>query len=252
MERRVAIVTGAGDGIGKGIVSSFLNSGYRVGSFDNLKSRLDACAAEFGGDCFFPCVADVMNEGSVNESVNLVLEKFGRIDVLVNNVGGSMGVASPLEEISLEDFEKVLIFNTRGTFLCSKAVIPIMKKQRHGRIINMSSMAGRSRSVFGGTPYTASKAAIIGFTHQASKDLAPHGITINAIAPGTMLGGERTRRYWEENRTEEERQAILATVPVGRMGTAEDIGRTAVFLADPGASFITGAVFDINGGAWVG
>jgi NAD(P)-dependent dehydrogenase (short-subunit alcohol dehydrogenase family) len=188
----------------------------------------------------------------VNGAIACVAKQWDRIDVLVNNVGGSMGIAKPVEDITLEEFEKVLALNLRGTFLCCRAVIPVMKKNRHGRIINMSSMAGRSRSVFGGTPYAAAKSAILGFTRQASRDLGRHGITINAVAPGTIVASERIREYWEVNRTEEERRMIVDMAPVGRMGDALDVARCVLFLADEGASYITGSVLDVNGGAWVG
>lgn len=252
MKQRTAIVTGAGDGLGKGIAALLLQNGYRVAGFDNRPEPLDACVAEFGATNFLPCVVNVLDEASVNGTVARVAEQFGAIDVLVNNVGGSMGIAKPMEEITLEEFEKVLTLNIRSTFLCCKAVIPVMKKNRHGRIINMSSMAGRSRSVFGGTPYTAAKAAIIGLTRQSSKDLGKHGITINAVAPGTIVASERIRKYWEVNRTEEERKMIVDMAPVGRMGDADDVARCVLFLADEGASYITGSVLDVNGGAWVG
>ena len=252
MTKRIAIVTGGGDGLGKGSAGALLRTGYGVAVFDNRPEQLEAVAKEFGNKDFLPCVTNVLDEASVAASVKKVLDTFGRIDVLVNNVGGSMGISKSVELIALEDFEKVVTLNLRSTFLCCKHVIPAMKEQRHGRIINMSSMAGRSRSVFGGTPYAAAKAAIIGFTRQSSRDLGPFGITINAIAPGTVVSSERIRQYWEVNRTEEERKAVIAMAPVGRMGEAEDVARMVVFLADEGASYITGAVFDVNGGAWVG
>lgn len=252
MKQRTAIVTGAGDGLGKGIAALLLQNGYRMAGFDNRPEPLDACVTEFGAASFLPCVVNVLDEDSVNGAVARVAEQFGTIDVLVNNVGGSMGIAKPMEDITLEEFEKVLTLNIRSTFLCCKAVIPEMKKNKHGRIINMSSMAGRSRSVFGGTPYAAAKAAIIGLTRQSSKDLGKHGITINAVAPGTIVASERIRKYWEVNRTEEERKLIVDMALVGRMGDANDVARCVLFLADEGASYITGSVVDVNGGAWVG
>lgn len=252
MKQRVAIVTGVGDGLGKGIAVLLLQNGYRVAGFDNCPKSLEVLASEVTNGVFLSCVANVLDEDSVNEAVARVMERFGKIDVLVNNVGGSMGIAKPVEEISLEEFEKVLALNLRSTFLCCRAAIPVMKQNGYGRIINISSMAGRSRSVFGGTPYAAAKAAILGFTRQSSKDLGRHGITINAIAPGTVLASERIRQYWEVNRTVEERKLVVDMTPVGRMGDAEDVARCVLFLADEGASYITGSVLDVNGGAWVG
>jgi len=252
MKNRVALVTGVGDGIGKKIASDLLENGFNVAAFEINETKLNKTAEEFKhlGD-FFPICIDVMEEDLVNSSVQKVIDTFGKIDVLVNDVGGSMAISQSIEYIDLVNWDKVINLNLRGTFLCTKAVIPRMKEHKYGRIINISSMAGRSRSIFGGTPYTTAKAGILGFTRQASKDLGPYGITINAIAPGTVLSGERIKHYWE-NKAEEDKKKFFDMNPVGRLGTPRDISRAVLFLADEEASFITGAVIDINGGMWVG
>ncbi len=201
---------------------------------------------------FFGIGADVTDEGSVNAAISAVYHDAGHIEVLVNNAGGSMGVSQAIEEISLEEWEKVININLRGTFLCAKVVIPFMKTAQWGRIVNISSMAGRSRSYFGGTPYAAAKAGIIGFTRQASKELGRFGITMNAVAPGVVISGERISNYWYNKKTAEERQGFLDLVPVGRTGTNEDIAEVVTFLCSEKSSYITGAVIDVNGGLWVG
>lgn len=127
-----------------------------------------------------------------------------------------------------------------------------MKSQRYGRIVNISSMAGRGRSVLGGAPYAAAKAGIIGLTRHISMDLGQYGITINAVAPGTVLSGPRVEDYWKNRKSEAERQAFLASNPLGRLGTVDDIADAVLFLSSDKAAYITGAVLDVNGGSWVG
>jgi len=165
MKSRVAVVTSAADGIGKMIDSDFLENGFNVEAFDINETKLNKTAEEFKHlGYFFPICTNVMEEDSVNSSVQKIIVTFGRIDVLVNNVGGSLAISQSIECIDVADWDKVINQNLRSTFLCSKAVVPIMKEHNYGRIINMPSMAGRGRSIFGGAPYTTAKAGIIGFT----------------------------------------------------------------------------------------
>lgn len=252
-ESRVAIVTGGADGIGKATSELLLMNGYRVVAFDIAEEKLKSCDSEFSGKgTFLSYVTDVTDEESVNKSVGDVLQHFGRIDVLVNNAGGSMAISQSVELIDVADWDKVIRLNLRSVFLCTKAVVPIMKKQKYGRIISMSSMAGRGRSYFGGTPYATAKAGILGFTRQSSKDLGPYNITINAVAPGIILSGERIKTYWNTKKSQEERDGAIGATSVKRMGESEDVARTVLFLADENSSYITGAVIDVNGGIWVG
>jgi len=253
LDKKVAIVTGGADGLGKAIAKQYLEHGFNVAAFDINELALRATAAEFQsiGD-FLPVTTNVVEEEILIQSVQAVYERFGRIDVLVNNAGGSMAISQAIEKIDANDWDKVVNLNLRSTFLCSKAVIPYMKKNNWGRIINMSSMAGRSRSVFGGTPYAAAKAGIIGFTRQASKELGPFGITINAVAPGTIISGARISDYWHNKKTEEERNGFIQANPMGRPGVPEDVAGVVYFLGTQEAGYITGAVIDVNGGHWVG
>jgi 3-oxoacyl-[acyl-carrier protein] reductase len=157
-----------------------------------------------------------------------------------------------MEQISLEDWDRVLNLNIKSAFLCVHAVLPYMKRAKWGRIVNMSSMAGRSRSYFGGVPYATAKAALIGMVRQGSREMAPFGITINAVAPGVIVAGERIRNYWETVRSEEDRAELLKTIPAGRTGGGEDVASAVAYLVSDGASYVTGAVLDVNGGIWVG
>ena len=248
---KTAIVTGGADGIGKEIVLEFLAHDYSVAAFDISEEKLQQISTELAGKPFIAIKCDVTSEASVAQAFEQTLAAFGRLDVLVNNAGGSLAISQPINEIPVEGWDKVIALNLRSTFLCSKEAVKIMKPQKFGRIVNMSSMAGRSRSVFGGAPYASAKAGIIGFTRQSSKDLGPMGITINAIAPGTVISGDRIASYWA-NKTEEDKKRFFDSNPAGRLGTPKDVARAVLFLCDEDASFINGAVLDVNGGMWVG
>ena len=248
---RTAIVTGGADGIGKEIVLELLAHGYAVAALDISQEKLDSISAQLAGKPFLALKCDVTDEASVDQTFAQVTAHFGRLDVLVNNAGGSLAISQPIDQIPVQGWDKVIALNLRGTFLCTRAAVRVMREQKYGRIVNMSSMAGRSRSVFGGAPYAAAKAAIIGLTRQSSKDLGPIGVTINAIAPGTVISGDRISSYWA-NKTPEDKKRFFDSNPAGRLGEPADISRAVLFLCDEGASFINGAVLDVNGGMWVG
>ena len=248
---KVVIVTGGADGIGKQIIVEFLKIGYIAVAFDINDEKIEQCLNEFADSNFYAFKCDVTSEDSVKKCIGEVVERYGRIDVLVNNAGGSLAISQPVDEINVNDWDKVITLNLRSTFLCTKYAVSIMKSQKYGRIINMSSMAGRSRSVFGGAPYAAAKAGIIGFTRQVSKDLGPMGITINAIAPGTVISGDRISTYWDK-KSAEDKKRFFDSNPSGRLGLPIDVARVVIFLSDADSSFINGAVFDVNGGMWVG
>lgn len=252
MDRPAAIVTGGANGIGRSIAARLLEAGMAVAVLDVQEQALAACRAEFPADRFSAWRCDVTDQAGVERTVGEIEARLGRIDVLVNNAGGSFGVSQPVEEIDGADWDRVVTLNLKGTFLCIKAVVPCMKRRGYGRIVNISSMAGRGRSVLGGAPYAAAKAGIIGLTRHISMDLGRYGITVNAVAPGTVLSGERLERLWNEKKTEAERRAFLAANPMGRLGTPEDIAGAVLFLSGPEAAYITGAVLDVNGGSWVG
>ena len=170
------------------------------------------------------------------------IAEFGTVDILVNNAGILRGT-SPPEEISEDEWDLVLAFNLKGAFHCTKAVLPTMKKQRSGGIVNVSSIAGRSVSNSGGAHYTASKAALLGFTRHAAREAAPYGITVNAIAPAGV-DTPMVSEVWPEARMD----ALVAKIPLGRVARAEEIAELVLFLVSEKSSYITGATIDINGG----
>jgi 3-oxoacyl-[acyl-carrier protein] reductase len=171
-----------------------------------------------------------------------IVKHFGRLDVLVNNAA----IASPtrFEELTEEEWRATIDTNLTGAFFCSQAVVPVMKTQHYGRVINVSSLAGRSVSMLAGAHYTASKAGMLGLTRAAAKELGVYGITVNSIAPG-LFDTELTRA----NASEERLDAVKQNWPIARLGKPEEVADLICFLASESAGYITGVSFDINGGS---
>lgn len=248
---KTAIVTGSSRGIGRAIALAFATEGAKVAV--NGRNQEDTkMVAELirsrGGEAV-AIVGDVTREEDVTRLVNETLGTFGTVDILVNNAGGG-APPWPLERIELEAWDREIKANLTGAFLCSRAVIGEMKRRAWGRIINISSQAGRSGSELAGVTYATAKAGILGFTRQLARQVAPHGILVNAVAPGVIMSGERVEKKWKE-RDEAERQDMLKAIPLGRIGTPEDVVPVVLFLASEGAGYITGAVIDVNGGRFM-
>lgn len=237
-----AIVTGAGRGIGLAIATAFLQEGARVLMNDiqaelleRARSRLPAAT---GHVAFYQ--GDVSDPEAVAGMAALAREAFGGIDVLVNNaaIGGN---GKTLLELSLQDWERFLRVDLTSVFLCCQTVVPLMLEQGRGSIINLSSITGLAGAA-GSIPYAAAKAGLLGLTKSLAKELAPHRINVNAIAPG-LIDTEMSRARGQE----ESRRAVLWP----RIGTPEDVAGLAVYLASDEAEFVTGQVISPNGGAWM-
>ena len=173
----------------------------------------------------------------------------GGIDILVNAVGGSTIIAKPsgrIEELSFDDWQRIIDFNLNATFLCTNAVVPEMKRAGRGKIVNLSSIAGRGLSASSSSAYAAAKGGIIAFTRKLADELGPHGITINAIAPSLTLT-ERIRPHWDK-RSAEDKAAMVARTPLRRVAEAADQAKVIAFLASSDADFITGVTIDVSGG----
>ncbi len=239
---QVAIVTGAAQGMGAHIARTLAEEGASVVLCDLNRDQVERTAAQIdpAGDRAVGWRTDVTDESAVDELVTAALARFGRVDILVNNAG----VLRPtrIEEISAAEWDLVVDANLKGTFLCSRAVLGTMKANGFGRIINMSSSAGRSVSTLGGAHYTAAKAGVLGFTRALAKEMAPYGITANSICPG-LIDTEMVRA----NCPPERLQAYEDSFPIARLGTPGEVARLVLFLVRD-APYITGAAFDINGG----
>ncbi len=238
---RVVLITGATRGIGRAIAGHFYSLGAAVAVNARTADRA-LQAAMHVGDGVFGVGADISKRVEVREMVDAVLARFGRLDILVNNA--AVAYSTRIDDISEAEWRETIDVNLTGAFLCLGAVIPRMRDQKFGRVINISSLAGRSVSLLGGAHYTASKAGLIGLTRAAAKELGPAGITVNAICPG-LIDTELAR----ENSNDERRSAYAAGFPARRLGTAAEVAELAAFLAGEGAGYITGAALDINGGS---
>lgn len=247
---RVAIVTGAAHGIGQSICTELARRGARVYAGDVLESDLEQSVTgcrERGGACEGRRL-DVTDEVSVGAFVDWVRGAAGRVDILVNVAGGVLGQThKPVESVLDADWNAVLAVNLTGTFHCSRAVAPLMKEQRYGRIINISSGAGRSTSLTGIQAYTSAKAGQIGLTRQLAQELGPWNITVNAIAPGFVRSNPSTEKQWESYGPERQ-QALVESIALRRTGRAEDIAYGVLFFASDYAAWCSGQVISIDGG----
>ena len=222
---RTALVTGTAHGIGSAIAAALEQHGAVVHSVD--KDTVD--------------VAD-------GEQVAALVERIGTVDILVNNAGGVVGqIGRPLEEISDGDWQAVVDANLTSTFVCTRAVVPGMKAAGYGRIVNISSGAGRSVSLTGIQAYASAKAGQIGFTRQTAHELGPFGITVNSIAPGFVLSNPTSIRQWESY-GEDGQRGILAGIAMRRLGEPQDIANGVLYFVAEEASWVTGQVISIDGG----
>jgi 3-oxoacyl-[acyl-carrier protein] reductase len=230
--------------MGKATALRLAQEGARVAVNDLSLERAEAAAGEIlaAGGRALALQADVSQEAQVQALMAAVVGQFGPADILVNNAG-VLRSTTPLEAISLDEWELMMAVNVRGVFLCTRAVLPLMKARRSGKIVNVSSSAGRSTSTFGGAHYTTAKAAVLGLTRHTAREAAPYNINVNAVAPGSM-DTEMVR----ELATPEHLAGERAKIPLRRLGTAEDEASLVAFLCSEEASYITGATIDINGG----
>jgi NAD(P)-dependent dehydrogenase (short-subunit alcohol dehydrogenase family) len=250
---QVALVTGAAGGLGWAFCRALAAAGADLALVDLHEDGLAAVAAEVQerGRRAVTLVIDVSQAAAVKAGVTQAALELGGIDILVNSAGGSLYTPKAVEAITEADWDRVLGVNLKGAFLCCQAVLPFMRGRGGGRIINISSIGGRTASPVTGVAYAAAKAGLIGLTRRLAKEVGPDGITVNAIAPGTVLSGERMIHLWAELSPEEQGR-ILAEVPLGRLSTPEEQAAVLLFLASPAARYITGAVIDVNGGRFMG
>lgn len=249
LKDKVAIVTGGAVGIGKGTAMTFAREGCSVAIVDLNLDMANQVAEEIGGNAM-AIKCDVTDINQVKSAVDQVVAKYGRVDILMNNAGGMIKLnADPVEDISEEEWDKVYQLNLKSEFFFTKYVTPIMKKQKSGKIINLSSI-GAVQPPHHVAHYNSAKAAAIGFTVDLAGGLAPWGINVNAILPGPIRTEFYSQRTNEMN--DEEKDAFFAflgtKVPLQRVGMPEDIANTALFFASEMSSWITGQVLCVAGG----
>jgi len=243
LKDRVAIITGSAQGIGRATAMAMIREGAKVVLNARTLANLEAAAAKMravGGEVV-SVQGDIADGAVVRRMIDQTMQAYGRIDVLVNNAGSGRSASGnyvAYEDLSEKDWYYIMEQNLKSTHLCSQAVAPIMIRQNGGSIVNISSVAGHTCEPGPSgekllapieATYVAAKAAVIGFTRQLAKDLAPYGLRVNCVAPGV----------------------ILRTIPLGRTGTAEEVAEAVVFLASDRAAYITGVTLDVNGGMFM-
>ena len=243
LEDKICIVTGGAAGIGKIICGGLLVEGAIVCIFDVNEIEGEKTAGEFrdiyGTDrvCFFR--VNVSEDFQVESSIEYIIEKYGTVDVLVNNAGITLD--NLIMRMSLDDWKKVLDINLTGAFICSKHAVKHMIKKRSGKIINISSIVG-IRGNAGQCNYSASKAGLIGLTKSLAREVSSRNITVNAIAPG-YIETEMTAKL-----DEKVKERLIANIPSGKLGVPEDVAKAVLFLACPDSDYMTGTVLNIDGG----
>ncbi len=239
---KVAIVTGAGRGIGKAIAIALAREGANIIAIDVDIQTAEKVAKEIKSldRQALAIQVDVSDSKEVNRMVELVLKKFNRVDILVNNA--AIIKRGSIEDLTEEDWDRVMDVNLKGAFNCAKAVVGTMKKQRYGKIVNISSIAGKIGDLASAPCYGASKAGMTCLAKSLARELASYNINVNVVAPHAIETD--MSKEWSE----EKRKSIIADIPLARLGEPEDVAEAVAFLVSDKAKFITGEVLDVNGG----
>jgi 3-oxoacyl-[acyl-carrier protein] reductase len=252
MSSLVALVTGGSRGIGRAICVAFGAQGHTVVAAGRDAKALAETArlVDGAGGAGSAVTCDMHDAGAIEAMVRTVIDRHGRIDILVNNAGGGTS-ARPMtsDETPDADWLATLDLNLTSVFRTCKAVTPHMKVRRSGAIVTVASIASRQASHLSGIAYTAAKSGLAGLNRHLARELGPFGIRVNAVAPG-IIASERVQAKFDTY-TDAERAAIRARVPLGRIGTVEEVASVVAFLASPGASYVHGALIDINGGMFM-
>jgi NAD(P)-dependent dehydrogenase (short-subunit alcohol dehydrogenase family) len=248
---KVAVITACANGIGRATAEIMAREGAIIVGVDNHPDRLETAVGALcgAGGRAHGRLCDALDQQQVEATVASVEKEFGAVDILVNAVGGSTIIANSganVDELTFEEWQRLIAFNLNGTFLFTHAIVPIMKRRRHGKIVNLASIAGRGLSESSSSAYAAAKGGIIAFTRKLAFELGPYGVTINAIAPSLTLT-ERIRPHWDK-RSQEAQAAEIARTPLRRVAEAADQAKVICFLASSDADFVTGVTIDVTGG----
>jgi NAD(P)-dependent dehydrogenase (short-subunit alcohol dehydrogenase family) len=246
LDGKVAIITGAGQGIGREIAITLAQQGAWVSIADIQFGNAQKVAEEIthAGGKALPLQTDVSSVSDIKRMVEQTAQAFGGVDILVNNAG--ILHKTQIEDITEQEWDTIMAVNLKGVFFAMQQVLPYMKAKKAGRIISMSSLAGRMGGYANGVGYSASKAGIIGLTMGVARRVAQYNITVNAVAPGT------TQTDILKQLSSEQIDELAQTIPMKRLGKPENIAGVVAFLASDAAEYITGAVIDVNGGMFMG
>ena len=252
MTAPTALITGGSRGIGRAICRTMAQQGWQViaagRDADALTETARAVAAD-GGRCDI-AICDVRNAGAIEGCVDEVLARHQRIGALINNAGGgSAGRPADVSELADEEWVDTLDLNLTGAYRFCRAVLPGMRARNAGAIVIVSSIAAHTASNLSSAAYTAAKTGLVGFARHLAKEVGPFGIRVNTVAPGIIASERVVNKY--ERYTAAERQALLARIPLGRIGRVEEVASVVAFLASESASYIHGALIDINGGLFM-
>jgi len=247
-----AMVTGGARGMGFAIAKALYQEGSRVAILDiDGKGAVEAAKQlDEKQDRAIGRKIDVTKRSDVHPFVQEMKKLWGGVDILVNNAGGALNTPYLLEEIQEKDWNLVVDVNLKGAFICCQAVIPEMARQKGGVIVNISALAGHWRASLAGVQYTAAKAGVEGLTRQLAYDWGREGIRVNAVAPSVTMTGDRIQSLWDD-KSEEEKKKVLSNIPLGRLGTPEEVASVVVFLASDESSYITGITIDVSGGRYL-
>ncbi len=246
LEGRVALITGAAQGFGLATAERLAEEGADIALLDLQADGVSAAAvhvAATSGGATIGLAADVSAKEQVDAAVRQVIDRFGRIDALVNSAG--ILRLSDILACSEDEWDRVLGVHLKGTFLLCKAVLPSMVARRFGRIVNLSSSAGKQGGILSGIAYNTAKGGILSFTMSLARQFAPFGITANAVCPGTA-DTAMGRQF-----TTEQLASMVARIPLGRLATAQDVAGAIAYLVSDDASFVTGEMLDVNGGMYM-
>ena len=242
-ENQVAVISGGADGLGKGIGERIASEGGKIALFDINKILLEQTVAEFKIKGFIAegYIVDISSESSVQQDIQQVEDKFGRIDIMVNSAGIVGPTSTKITDYPVEEYDKIYAINLRGTFLMTKYAIKAMEKNNYGRILLIASMAGKEGNPFM-AGYSSMKAGVIGLVKGIGKEYAQTWITVNGLAPAVI------KTAMNDNTAPEQLAYMTAKIPMGRLGTVEEVAAIASWIVSKEASFNTGFIFDISGG----
>jgi len=257
LKDKVALVTGSPGGIGRANGIALTREGCDLVINDINVEPMESVVAEIKkvGRRSISIVADVCQQQQVWHMIDQCVKTFGRIDILVNNAGGGGSMGAPTKpppkligDVTEDHWDSVIGTNLKGTFFCTQAAVKYMREQKSGKIVNISSVAGRTGDVLTSPHYSAAKAGVLGLTRHVAKEVGRYGININSICPAHIISGPESEKFWQRIRETGKADVILDQTALGRLGGTEEVASVVVFLCSDEASYITGATIDVNGG----